>query len=236
MQHFFVSSENVKGDRIEISDDEVLHQINRVLRMNVGYEFIALDGSGYEFICRISQIDKNKISAQIKEKRLNAAEPKTHIILYQALTKKMESFEFALQKCTELGVSEFVPMITEFTQREGVTKPERLRKILREAAEQCERGKIPVLRDEIKFSEAMKEKLSCPILLHARGQNSPLRLQAENANKIGVCEIFIGPEGGFSEKEVDCAQNANFRVCSLGKTILRAETAAISAATIIINE
>lgn len=213
---------------MQISAPELIHQIKNVLRMKPSGRFIALDNSGFEFECEISEISEGKIAARIIEKRKNEAEPELFVTLYQAIPKKMELFELILQKCTEIGVSEFVPMVTEFGERGALSKHERLERILREAAEQCGRGKIPVLKKEIKFADAINANLSCPILLHSRGAASPL------AKQIGACEIFIGPEGGFSEKEITAAQNKNFKICSLGKTILRIETAAISAATILL--
>lgn len=219
---------------MRISQPEIVHQMKNVLRMKPGAQFIALDNLGFEFACRISDISDLRVDAQIIEKHLNAAEPELFVTLYQAMPKKMELFEMILQKCTEIGVSEFVPMVTEFCERESLSKRERLERILREATEQCERGKIPTLKKEIKFAEAINCDLKFPILLHSRGQNSPLNLQTKEANQIKRCEIFIGPEGGFSEKEVTAAQSKNYKICSLGKTILRTETAAISASTILL--
>ncbi|MEK9132600.1 MAG: RsmE family RNA methyltransferase [Patescibacteria group bacterium] len=235
MQRFFLAPQDFTESAVRISQPEIVHQMKNVLRMKPGARFIALDNLGFEFECKINDISDSQIDAQIVEKRVNAAEPQLFVILYQAMPKKMELFEMILQKCTEIGVSEFVPMFSEFCERESLSKRERLARILREAAEQCERGKIPTLKKEIKFAEALNQDLSFPVLLHSRGENSPLRLQTEKANQIKRCEIFIGPEGGFSEKEVNAAQSKNFRICSLNSRILRTETSAISAATILLQ-
>lgn len=231
MQRFFLKPENIKGDVIHIDDPLVIHQMSRVLRMRPNDHFIALDNSGFEFECSLVSIDKNEVKADIFEKRNNETEPEIFVTLYQAMPKKMELFEMILQKCTEIGVSEFVPLITEFTERTEISKYERLGKILREAAEQSERGRIPVLRTETKFADALGEKFSCPILLHSRGNLTPLSAEP----KAKKCEIFIGPEGGFSENEVELAKMAGFKICSLGKRILRTETAAIVSATLLLS-
>jgi 16S rRNA (uracil1498-N3)-methyltransferase len=232
MQRFFLKPHNIKGDVIHIDDPLVIHQMSRVLRMRPNDHFIALDNTGFEFECSLVSIDKDGVKADIFEKRPNQTEPEILVTLYQAMPKKMELFEMILQKCTEIGVSEFVPLITEFTERAEISKYERLGKILREAAEQSERGKIPVLRTETKFADAISGKLTYPILLHSRGNLTPLSAEP----KVKKCEIFIGPEGGFSENEVELAKMSGFKICSLGKRILRTETAAIvSAALLLLN-
>lgn len=231
MQRFFLQPGSFKDDLIEITDAAVIHQMSRVLRMRPNDHFIALDNTGFEFECSLVTIDKDQAKADIFEKRRNESEPLIFVTLYQAMPKKMELFEMVLQKCTEIGVSEFVPLVTEFTERTQISKYERLGKILREAAEQSERGKLPVLRTETKFADVLGEKFSCPILLHSRGNLTSLSA----GPKAKKCEIFIGPEGGFSENEVELARLAGFKICSLGKRILRTETAAIAAATLLLS-
>lgn len=197
---------------------------------------MALDNTGFEFLCELKNLDDNCAEAETIEKRLNQAEPAIFAALYQAMPKKMDLFELILQKCTEIGISEFVPVISEFCEREFLSKRERLEKILREAAEQCERGKIPVLRKEINFIEALNaDDLKYPVLLHSRGQNLSLFSQAEKVRETKKCELFIGPEGGFSQQEVEAARNKGFHICSLGPRILRTETAAITAASLVLT-
>lgn len=234
MQRFFLQPSSFKDDLIGITDAEAIHQMSRVLRMRPNDHFIALDNSGFEFECSLVTLDKDQAKADIFEKRRNESEPEIFVTLYQAMPKKMELFEMVLQKCTEIGVSEFVPLITEFTERAEISKYERLGKILREAAEQSERGKLPVLRTETKFADAISEKLTHPILLHSRGNLAPLSTQITDVEKTKRCEIFIGPEGGFSENEVELARLVGFKICSLGKRILRTETAAIVAAALLL--
>lgn len=234
MQRFFIDPSGIKKNQIEINDSQIAHQISRVLRMRQGDNFIVLDGSGCEFKCKLTGYNKDFVTADVIEKRANAAEPEFSVTLYQAMPKKMELFEFILQKGAEIGVSGFVPLISEFTERDEVSKRDRLERILREAAEQSERGKIPILHNEIKFAEALNQQFAFPILLHSRGENLPLSSVVSGARECGKCELFIGPEGGFSEKEVASAKEKNFKICSLGPRILRAETAAISAAAILL--
>lgn len=235
MQHFFLKLENFSDKEISIQNPDILHQMQRVLRMKPGDQFIALDNSGFEYLCSIESLENSAASAKILEKRKNTAESEIFISIYQALPKKMETFEWILQKGTELGVSEFVPLITEHTQRRDFSKRERLEKIMREAAEQSERGKIPVLKESIDFEKIVVENFDgISIVLHSRGNYPSLISKLPKITRAKKCRIFIGPEGGFSENEIEQVQKTGFFVTSLGPRILRTETAAISALSLVL--
>ncbi|MBI2638768.1 16S rRNA (uracil(1498)-N(3))-methyltransferase [Candidatus Peregrinibacteria bacterium] len=233
MQHFFLKPENFHGEQIEITESPTLHQLTRVLRIKTGDELMVLDNSGDEFLCRIEQLNENKTRLRIIEKRKNAAEPEIFITLYQSLPKKMELFEWVLQKGTEIGVSRFVPIKTERTQRHEFSKRDRLEKILKEAAEQCERGKIPELIGAQKFTEALANADGQQkFILHGRGDHP---LLSKVITKQTSVDVFIGPEGGFTESEIQQAEKNGVIICSLGPRILRTETAAIVATGIILS-
>lgn len=239
MQRFFLRPENFlrsgTDEKIVIRDRDILHQINKVLRMRVSDKFIVLDNGGFEYLCALENLDENIASARITEKRKNAAEPELFVALYQSLPKKMELFEWVLQKGTEIGVSAFVPLITEHTERREITKRDRLKKILREAAEQSERGKIPSLSEPIDFEKAIAENFDgISIILHSRGNYSSLSSKLPEIKTARKCRIFIGPEGGFSGKEIEQAQKTGFAVASLGPRILRTETAAVVVAGLML--
>ncbi len=134
MQRFFLDPANFTETTVNISAPEIIHQMSRVMRMRIGEKFIALDNTGNEYMCVLAELTDKKAKAEIAEKRQNLAEPAIFVTLYQAMPKKMELFELILQKCTEIGVSEFVPLISEFCEREFLSKLERLEKILREAS------------------------------------------------------------------------------------------------------
>lgn len=249
MQHFFINPESILGNVVTISDRDTLFQMKKVLRMRVGDTFIALDGSGYEWECRLREVDERRAIADAGPKKINEREPIIYVRLFQAMPKKAETFELILQKGTELGVTEFVPMVTEHTERVELPKPERLLRILKEAAEQCERGKIPRLLSPVKFVEAIStvvkgdkkedEKL-VRVLLHSRGEHPQLRsvfsqTMIKGSRSLKYVDIFIGPEGGFSEEEVCAAQKQGLLIASLGARILRTETAAIVAVAEALN-
>jgi 16S rRNA (uracil1498-N3)-methyltransferase len=234
VQHFFIEPENLIGDKVVLDDVEIVHQIRRVLRMGVGGKFVALDNSGKRFVCEINAMDgEKKILASVIETKENNSSARLSVSLFQAMPKKPALFELILQKCTEIGVSRFVPIRTKFSEREEVPKKDRLLRIIKEAAEQSERATLPVLNETIDFDKL----LSSPppgvnLLLHSRGDFPMLSKLKFSYQKGQEINIFIGPEGGFSEEEVSLAQKNGFVISSLGTQILRTETAAIAAVAV----
>ncbi|MHC4759608.1 MAG: RsmE family RNA methyltransferase, partial [Planctomycetota bacterium] len=159
MHRFFVEKSSFQGDEVVLKEKQV-HQVHNVLRMKEGEHVVVLDNTGFEYEVELLNITKGKAAGKIIEKRESAGEPKAKLTLYQSLLTR-EKFEFVLQKCTEIGVSRIVPMVTERTIvrdtaiKEG--KLERWRNIIMEAAEQSGRGLIPELRTPIEYSEAIIE-------------------------------------------------------------------------------
>lgn len=240
MQRFFVkfegragTLENI-GKEIIISDQALIHQMKQVLRMKAGDQFVVLDGSGFEYFCTLSVLKEKQIKAKVIEKQKNAAEPSEHLVLYQALPKKIELFEWVLQKGTEVGVSCFVPLVTSRGERTNFPKRERLEKILKEAAEQSGRGKIPTLSEPVDFSLVDEQILKQAVVLHPSQNHPPLSDTLSIIKKWEIVNLFVGPEGGFSEGEIERAQKAGALICSLGPRVLRAETVGIVAAGIIL--
>lgn len=226
MQHFFVAPECFIEKALRVTESHLIHQISHVLRMKPGDQCIFLDNSGFEFLSEFTRLDSKAIEAKILEKRKNLAEPALFVTLYQALPKKLELFEWVLQKGTEIGISKFVPLVTERTERREIPKRERLEKILKEAAEQCERGRIPELGEVIDFSRAIKSiSPGNSVLLSGLGNQ---KLHSSPMN------ILVGPEGGFSEKEINETRAIGIPVAALGLRVLRTETAGIAAASLIL--
>ncbi|NLE75976.1 MAG: 16S rRNA (uracil(1498)-N(3))-methyltransferase, partial [Chloroflexi bacterium] len=153
---FFVPAEWLRDERVVLRG-EVYHQVGRVLRMAPGDELILLDNSGWETVVRLIEMSGEQGTAETVARRVVAAEPRTKITLYQSVLKG-NHFEFALQKGTELGVVEFVPMITDrsiVADLDAASRKERRwSKILQEAAEQSGRGRIPYLRPVLLFPRA----------------------------------------------------------------------------------
>lgn len=220
------------GKTIRIADAEILNQLKNVLRLKSGAEIILCDGKMNEALCMIADFGKDFIDLNILEINKNKSEPEKEIILYCSILKK-ENFELVVQKAVEIGVKKIVPIISAHTVKLGI-KPDRLEKIIREASEQSGRGILPVLSEVLDFEKAVSgaKTNDFNLFFDASGKDfSEMKLLPEN-NKIG---IFIGPEGGWSEEEIELAKKSGFQIASLGKLVLRAETAAIVASYLIYN-
>ncbi len=240
--HRFIGDFNLADARIKIIDSESIHQIKNVLRLKVGDRIILGDGKAKEVLAQILNFQKNLIEAEPIECRLNTNEPKKETILYCSILKK-ENFETVVQKATEAGVREIVPLVVARTVKLNINE-ERLLKIIKEAAEQSGRGVLPILNKTLAFEEALEHsKQNCLNLFFDKSGQSlteshhyellPLDKKFDLCRHIG---IFIGPEGGWHEDELKIAREKNFMIVSLGKTTLRAETAAIVGSYIVANE
>jgi 16S rRNA (uracil1498-N3)-methyltransferase len=238
MHRFFIfPPDRIDGGGVVIVSDDLLHQIRNVLRFNVSERMVLCDNTGYEYEVEVSQISKNEIVGKLIEKRLNAVEPKLKIALYVGLLKSPERFEFILQKATEVGVTEFIPLITERTEKLSLNKIDRLRRILKEAAEQSGRGVIPVLKEAAKLKDLFKSPVNeDEVNLFATPEaEMSLRRAINKISKVNKINLFVGPEGGFTKKEVFEAEQHGMTIFHLEKRILRTETAAIVIPAVLLS-
>ncbi|MBU3925162.1 MAG: RsmE family RNA methyltransferase [Patescibacteria group bacterium] len=224
------SGGNFALKHFKILDEEILNQIKNVLRLGKGDCLVLADGKLNEAIVKIAGMDKKFIEVEVMEKSVNKNEPEIYGALYCSILKR-ENFEWVCQKATECGIKEIVPVISARTVKLGFKK-ERLEKIIREAVEQLGRGVLPVLGDALNFKEAFEKARKNDLNLFFE-INSPM-INKEEMGKAGKIGIFIGPEGGWSEEELELVKSEiekgdKFRMAGLGKLILRAETAAVVA-------
>lgn len=233
MAKFFVNPQQVQEEVIIIEGTDVNH-IKNVLRLSVGKEILINDRQGHEFECIIKEIDVETVTAQIINKRTNETEPAIETVLYQSLIKG-EKMEFVIQKSVEIGVTRIVPLVTDRcvvkleSEKKLVNKIARWQKIAESAAKQSRRGIVPEVCLPMTMSEALKdasqhlEHACIPYelehALHIKTYLKDLKTQS-----MGV---FIGPEGGFTEEEVALAQSHQVQAITLGKRILRSETAGL---------
>lgn len=220
--HRFIGQFDLSRDTIEIKDEDLVRQIRGVLRLEPGEQIILCDGAGDEAVMTITSTEKKVIVGDIIKRQVSKSEPERKVTLYLAVLKK-ENFELAVQKAVECGVSNIVPIITDRTVKMGINI-ERLQKIIIEASEQSGRGIIPELLPVTAFENAIvntdaEEKL----FFDPTGGNYTPRQQSTTV------AIFIGPEGGFTEKEINLAKEYDFSISSLGPLILRGETGAVVA-------
>ncbi len=224
MQQFFYDEPLNTSDSYQLNS-EVNYQLKKVLRVNNGYKFRLVDSNQSVFMCSY-----NDGMAYIEEKLDEYNELETDITVILALIKN-DKFDFAVQKLTELGVNRIVPYIA----RRSVVKPgkgnnklDRIKKIAREASEQSHRNKIPEICDYATFKDLKKYKSELNLLAYEKETKS-----ISDLKKYKSITYIIGPEGGFEPREVEDIIECGFDSISLGKRILRAETAAIFLASVI---
>ncbi|MBD3359582.1 MAG: RsmE family RNA methyltransferase [Candidatus Buchananbacteria bacterium] len=231
MYRFYLSKKIEDPQQIIINNKEIIKKITKVLRKSVGDTFILFDDQAEEYEVKLTEIKKDQIICQAISRNFIDRELALEINLYQSLLKK-DKFELVLQKATEIGVKKIIPIISEncIVKDLSKTKISRYEKILTEATMQSG-GKItPELNQVLDFEKAIAELNTedFNLIAHEREQDNKLIniLQNNNFKKIN---LFIGPEGGFSEQEINLAQRYSVLSFSLGKRILRAETAALVA-------
>ncbi|MCC6175497.1 MAG: 16S rRNA (uracil(1498)-N(3))-methyltransferase [Chloroflexi bacterium] len=228
---FFVAPGLLNGDAVTLAGP-LAHQMARVLRLQTGDRVMLVDGTGNEAIVRLEAVSGQAVSGHMESRRPSRPEPGLRVVLYQALVLR-EKFEVVLQKGTEVGVSTFVPV---WCERSIVSKSdaiderrlERWRRIVTEAAEQSERGTIPAVEPPLPFQAALTHALASGPTLIAweRERTRSLRAALRDTLPRGsTLSIFVGPEGGFSNLEIDAARDAGAIAASLGPRILRTETA-----------
>ena len=216
-------------------------QISRVLRLKAGDEVEVLDNQGKAFLVKLARGLDQTLSGEILSSRSVDTEPLVQLTLYFGLTQR-EKVEWILQKGTEVGVSAFQPYISRRTLAQQAGSAEkhvvRWQAILREASEQSGRGRIPELFPVLKFKEVIKASTaSCDLVIAAwedeKVQNLKTVLGGSRPASIG---LFCGPEGGFDPAEIDLMRTAGVQFFSLGKRILRMETAAVLAPALVLYE
>jgi len=221
---------------IEIDGEEYNHIVN-VLRYREGDEICVIDGSGTDYVCKITKIEKKKLFLKIVEMKDNNSETNSNITVFQALVKG-DKFELIIQKLTELGVKSFVPFESEFCQvKKNTTRLDRLDKISIEALKQSGRSKKVEICDVIGFDEMIDKLKSFDKVIFAY-ENSKTNLTKEdlksNSKPLKDVAIIVGSEGGFSQKENEkIISQKNVKQISLGNRILRAETACISLTSVV---
>ena len=240
LHRFFIPPEWISKPKVMLSG-QVAHQIKNVLRMRPGWQIEVLDNFGNEYVVMLTRVDRSWVEGEILAERVAQGEPSLPVTLYQG-TLKAQKFEWVLQKGTELGISEFVPVISERSVLADVEAVEqkmlRWERIIQEAAEQSGRGALPELRPAMMLSVACQRagRLDGVRLLAWEGAaaGESLRSALAQVQSPPRVSLFIGSEGGFSEKEVDIARQNGIQPVWLGRRILRAETAGIATAAAIL--
>ncbi|MDA8168704.1 MAG: 16S rRNA (uracil(1498)-N(3))-methyltransferase [Nitrospiraceae bacterium] len=215
---------------------EDFNYLKNVLRAREGAEVMLFDGKGNSATAIITGISSERITARTGDVfPSKKTESGLKTVLLQGMLKG-QKMDVVVQKATELGVSEIIPLITRRAEVRETRKTGRWRKIAREAARQCGRAVVPLIAEPAPLADFLKHYRGAGIIFWEEGgsglKDASGKLRGGNAVAGGIA-VAVGPEGGFAEEEVQAARGAGFSVCSLGPRILRAETAAIAALALI---
>lgn len=240
--HRFFVDASLSGDRIELPG-AIAHRIAKVLRLRAGGEITLFDGSGADVRARLESVKPDFVVAIPIERHDGPTEPRVAVHLYQSITKG-DRFEWLVEKATELGVAEVTPLVTARavvkTSGDG-QRVDRWRRIAVEAAEQCERSAVPQVHPPVTFDAALAAADGILLLPFERADHTTptigetLGARIDDLFALSAVGIFIGPEGGYEDAEVQRAVEASALVVTMGERVLRSETAGIVALTLVMS-
>lgn len=239
MQHFFVTPSQVEGERIYIEGSDVNHMKN-VLRMRPGEAVAISDGDNLKYRCVVEGYEEGRAVLAIQQRMPVDTELPCRITLFQGLPKQ-DKMELIVQKAVELGASQVVPVATrrsvvKLDEKKAAKKTQRWQQIAESAAKQAGRGYIPQVSSVLSYQEALEKAGELDVLLIpyelAEGMEEARKVVASIAQGQSV-GIFIGPEGGFEKEEVDAAIHQGAKAITLGRRILRTETAGLAILSIL---
>lgn len=239
MEYYFTSKRNIKEDKLTIDGDDFKH-LSKVLRKKSGDLVWITDGERNIYKSEIKNIDKDSITCRIIEKSFNINEPEIKVTLYQSLIKNPSRFEFAVEKSVELGVYEINPVITEYVINRKSNKTDRWQSIALAAMKQSQRCYLPRVNHPVEFNKAVSIPGKDELKFIADEKVFPNTIYADELKSIihknKNVSVFIGPEGGFTNEEIDSAVKAGFITVNLGARKYRSETAAIALLSVILTK
>ncbi len=218
---------NSIGQELELSLDESKH-VSKVLRIREGEKIELCDAAGKAYIAEVVA-SSNPVTVKIIDE-IDNNEPLKKVVLFQSLSKGTK-MDLVIQKAVELGVSEIVPVETEFSVvkiKDESSKTIRWKRIAVEAVKQCKRSKVPYVYEPVKFDKALEIMKELDLSVIAYECEKKNKFDDYFNKEIDSVGIMIGPEGGFSVKEIEKAKENGIKTTTLGKRILRTETAAIT--------
>ena len=241
MHHFFVNPEQVEDGLIRITGSDVNH-IKNVLRIRQGEEMLVSDGTGRDYLCQAEEIAGQEVTVRILETEEEGRELPSRIWLFQGLPKS-DKMEFIIQKAVELGAAGIVPVSTRNTvvrldQKKEEAKVKRWQAIAESAAKQSKRSLVPrvsgimTLKDAFDYVESQGFSVRLIPYEHEAGMDGT-KTELDAAGPGQDIAVFIGPEGGFDEREIELALSKGVRPISLGRRILRTETAGLALLSVL---
>ncbi len=233
MHRFFLAPDQFNDHQVVVTDSQFVHQWFRVLRFRVGDRVVLCDGNQNEYFCVFEELDQKRAVLNIERKEVRAEKLPCDVHLYIPILNNQNRFEIALEKGTEFGVKSFTPILTRRTQVKSLRKFERLQNIIREACEQSGRTILPQLNPVSAFEPALKSVPSEERILFGFVGEAD-KLFDMKTKRQSVFHVFIGPEGDFDASELTLLKEKGAIPFSLGKQILRAETAVVAATVLLL--
>jgi 16S rRNA (uracil1498-N3)-methyltransferase len=239
MRHFFIDPSRATNSLVTIQQSEA-HHIKNVLRLRPGDRIKLFDGTGFEYEGVIRKMSAAKVDVEILNKVRATVRSGTQIMVAQAFLKEKKMDDLVRKLC-ELGVAKWIPF---FSQR-SIARPDpsrlagrtrRWHRIAAEALKQCRRIDLPEITGALSFEEVLEFSKACDLsIVFWENESTPLHsgIGSKEKYSTGKILLMLGPEGGFTQKEIDMAQQSGFVVAGLGPRILRAETATLAAVTLI---
>jgi len=245
-RRFYAPPEDISGSIAVLSTHET-HHLMHVLRMTPGDEAFVFDGCGNEFRCTFSRVADDRAELEISDSLSDEVESTLDLTLAQALAKG-EKFDFIVQKATELGVSRITPLMTRYAdmrldEQQKISRTERWRRISLEAMKQCGRRRLVQISEPLSIYQFMSgvegsrepvgEKADRSLLLFSERGGVAVNEALGEASSSGSIVALVGPEGGWSDDELEALNDYGCKPVTLGPRIIRTETAALVAITLI---
>jgi 16S rRNA (uracil1498-N3)-methyltransferase len=241
MYQFFVDDSQIGKEYVTITGSDVNH-IKNVLRMRIGEKIRISSESGQDYFCEIAELTDDFVQADILDEKASSTELPSKIYLFQGLPKG-ERMEYIIQKAVELGVYEIIPVsmkycVVKLDEKKAANKIKRWQAISESAAKQSKRSMIPKIHPVMSFREAAAYAATCDLRILPYENERGMSATVETLQKVQPGQsisVFIGPEGGFAQEEVDAVRD-DMDIISLGKRILRTDTAAICTMSMLMLE
>lgn len=236
LHRFYLGTSFIDKEKINTSlNKELCHQLRSVFRLHTGSRLIFFDDSQSEYVSEIVSLSKNELTFHVIEKREVKPFTSLNLTLVFSLIKK-DNVELILEKGTEIGVKEFIPIVSDRSEKKGFNI-ERAHKKIIEATEQSGRVDVPLLRETISFEDFISNETRTVVMFHTQEGDDKEKNGKENNFKLSDEKdvvACIGPEGGWSEKEIELCKKKGVHIVHLDSPVLRAETAAIAISSILL--
>lgn len=226
--HYFIVDFPLGSSCYEIVDPELVHRLVHVLKLSVGEKIMLSNGAGKEVDATVVSINQKKVLVELGMVHSSQHELSYNLRLYCSLVKR-EVFETVVKQATELGVREIIPLVSDRTIKTRLNV-QRLEKIIREAAEQSERGYVPKLLSPVEFKKSVSEPTSSASKIFVFDRSGLPMYEVLHSNPVAPSsiDVYIGPEGGWSEAELEFIRAHDISIVSFGTTILRTDTAVVA--------